>query len=128
MESYYFCLEKAVPGKMMEQIIDLIAGESFNEFRQDLAVAFEEAFMNVCRHAYKKDGPIIVRLEISKKKIAAYLCDCGKKFNPIKSPMLPLYEEGREGGHGIRIMRAYCNMSYMRIFGFNILKLWGKVS
>lgn len=116
------------PDVGMEDIIDKVIGDEFNEGRQQLAIAFEEAFMNICKHAYEKDrGPAMVVVNIDDKNIVISLCDCGPGYDPVHAPV-PDITEGQIGGHGLRLMHAYANMEYKRAGNYNILVLSNKAS
>ncbi len=128
-KTYCFAMNSAAPGKEMDLMNDFIIGDSHTEERHEFAIACEEAFMNICDHAYEPDrpGPVMVVVRKEVKKITAVFMDCGAPYNPLKEA-LPVFYKERVGGQGLRIMRSYSKMKYTRLYGINILKLERKVS
>ena len=127
-KTYYFAMNSAAPGKEMDLMNDFIVGSGRIEERRELAIACEEAFMNICDHAYEpnKPGPVMVIVRKGPRKISAVFIDCGAFYNPLKGA-LPVFYKERVGGQGLRIMRAYSRMKYIRLHGINILKLERKM-
>ena len=119
-----FVFKRTVPCIKMQMVVDFISGKERNIARYEAGVAFEEAFMNVYMHAYegKKKGPLVVTVDINDEKVVCTLDYLGKKFDPSKAP-IPEITENMVGGHGLRLMRAYSNVSYKRMYGHNLLKL-----
>lgn len=120
---FTFVMSKATPGKEMDEMGDFIRGENPSREEYEMSVACEEAYMNICMHAYGEGkGPCLVRVFKGKQKITVVFVDCGKRYNPSKGA-LPVFDKERVGGHGLRIMREYSKMVYLRMWGINLLKL-----
>lgn len=120
-------IPKAEAGWFMEQVVDLIRGEDFDEKRMEMAIAFEEAFMNVATHAYPEgEGPVAITLNIDNDKIVVVLDDCGIPYDPTIVEVPDMTDEFQVGGHGIRLMQNYCNLEYIRAFDHNLLRLTSK--
>lgn len=110
-------------GTEMENCIDFIMEGDWTEAKQEMAIAFEEAFVNVCNYAYpNKDGSVEVSIEKDEEKILVSIWDLGIPYNPVTVPLKDIVED-QIGGHGIRLMREYCEMSYERVDGKNHLTM-----
>ncbi len=95
-----------------------------------MALALEEAVMNVISHAFADLPPphlIRVRLDITAESLTAEVIDNGHPFDPTAAPSpdlsLPL-ERRHPGGLGIHLMRTMMDrMQYLRRDGNNLLRL-----
>jgi anti-sigma regulatory factor (Ser/Thr protein kinase) len=82
-----------------------------DERRGVVALVVEEAFVNVCRHAYRgrAEGAVTVRLRGHLGELAVELRDTGPAFDPIQEAPKPkldaTIEERRPGGLGVELMR-----------------------
>ena len=120
MEVY---LHPAMIGDEMENFIDYILDGEWSEEKQMMAVAFEEAFVNVCNYAYpEKNGYIKVLIQKHEDYIQADIWDEGMPYDPTTVPLKEI-EELQIGGHGLRLMREYCTLRYERVEGTNHLTL-----
>lgn len=121
-KKYY--IEKAKINKDMEEIIDYILGNPPTSFTMEMAVAFEEAYVNIASYAYENNtGPIFIEIIKTPQKIQIILKDEGISYDPTKKELLPMTDEFQIGGHGIRLMRNNSHVSYERKDNFNILTL-----
>ena len=110
-------------GNEMENCIDFIMEGDWTEAKQEMAIAFEEAFVNVCNYAYpNKDGSVEVSIEKDENKITVSIWDSGIPYDPVTVPLKDIVED-QIGGHGIRLMREYCDMAYERVDGKNHLTM-----
>ena len=102
-------------GNEMSQCVDYILDGNWSEAKQEAAIALEEAFVNVCLYAYTEDevGTIKIRIEQNEEQIIMDIWDKGKEYDPSTAPLKEI-EDGQIGGHGIRLMRAYCKLIYKR--------------
>jgi anti-sigma regulatory factor (Ser/Thr protein kinase) len=94
----------------------------------DLVV--EEAFVNLCRHAYRgrDDGVVGVLITGRNRELTVELRDTGPAFNPIEQaprPDLTLgVEERTPGGLGVELMRRMTDeLRYRRDDGENVLAM-----
>jgi anti-sigma regulatory factor (Ser/Thr protein kinase) len=95
-----------------------------------MALALEEAVMNVITHAFAGVALphlITIRLEINAELLVAEIVDNGRPFDPTTAPdpdlSLPL-EQRHPGGLGIHLMRGMMDgLRYRRSNGRNILRL-----
>jgi serine/threonine-protein kinase RsbW len=94
----------------------------------DLVV--EEAFVNLCRHAYRgtNDGEVGVVITGCDGEMTVELTDSGPAFNPIEQaprPDLTLGVEARKpGGLGVELMRRMTDeLRYHRADGHNVLAM-----
>jgi anti-sigma regulatory factor (Ser/Thr protein kinase) len=94
----------------------------------DLVV--EEAFVNLCRHAYhgREDGMVGVLITGATGELVVELRDSGPAFNPIAEaprPDLTLGVEARKpGGLGVELMRRMTDeLRYQRTDGRNVLAM-----
>lgn len=107
-------INPAKVGDEMNKCVDYILDGNWSEEKQEAAIALEEAFVNICVHAYKdKAGIIKIRIDKSDEQIVMELWDTGKEYDPATAPLKEI-EEGQIGGHGIRLMRTYCDLFYSR--------------
>jgi anti-sigma regulatory factor (Ser/Thr protein kinase) len=100
------------------------------ERRGIVALVVEEAFVNLCRHAYRgrADGAVKVWLSGSVGELAVELRDTGAAFNPIEQAPKPRLdasiEERRPGGLGVELMRRMTDaLRYCRDDSENVLTL-----
>lgn len=111
-------------GKEMETCVSYILDGDWSEKKQEIAIALEEAFVNVCSYAYPDGyrGSIFVHIEKDQSEIRIDVWDEGIPYNPIEAP-LKTPNESQIGGHGIRLMKAYSELFYERIANRNHLVL-----
>lgn len=77
-----------------------------NETRDCLALAVNEAFSNIIKHAYGEDGEMILEIWLSGKSIIAVAKDKGCGFDHRSMATLPLAPgEPIESGYGILLMK-----------------------
>jgi anti-sigma regulatory factor (Ser/Thr protein kinase) len=85
-------------------------------------VALEEAVMNIVMHGF--DAPegqeILVRLSAGP---ALTVEDAGREFNPVTAPEKKAPPEDEPGGLGLKLLRHYCQLTYRRAGGRNILTM-----
>jgi anti-sigma regulatory factor (Ser/Thr protein kinase) len=101
-----------------------------NDLAFKMALAIEEAVMNVISHAFTDRAPpymVKIRLDITPKLFAAEVIDNGRPFDPTAAPdpdlSLPL-EQRDPGGLGIHLMREMTDrLLYRRSNGHNVLRL-----
>lgn len=119
-----FELNPAKIGIEMENCIDFILEGEWSEEKQMMAIAFEEAYVNVCKYAYEGREQSYLRVSIRKydDHIEADLWDEGMPYNPISVPLGEIVE-GQIGGHGLRLMREYCELQYERVGNLNHLQM-----
>lgn len=129
METYEFEMERAKIGKEMSACVDFILSDenaSCNmpfEERQMAAVAFEEAFVNICSYAYGEgDGYVRVFIKKDGRSISVHLFDMGIPFD-IANVEIKEAEPDQIGGHGIRLIREYTSVFYESIGGMNHLSM-----
>ena len=121
-KSYY--IDPIKINKNMEDIIDYILGEDPSSFTMEMAVAFEEAYVNVANYAYgKESGPIFIEITKEPNKIKIILKDQGFSYDPTKKELKEMTDEFQIGGHGIRLMRNNSQVAYKRKDNCNILTL-----
>lgn len=115
-------------GNEMSQCVDYILDGNWSEAKQEAAIALEEAFVNVCLYAYPEDedGIIKIQIEQNEEQIVMDIWDKGKEYDPSIAPLKEI-EEGQVGGHGIRLMRTYCELSYKREGEMNHLTMIKKL-
>lgn len=113
-------------------LIDDAAGRCSlpDDRRGIVALVVEEAFVNLCRHAYRgrADGVVRVRLFGSGGRLAVELRDSGPAFNPIEQAPRPKLdaslEERRPGGLGVELMRRMTDeLHYKRDEAENVLTM-----
>jgi serine/threonine-protein kinase RsbW len=95
-----------------------------------VALVVEEAFVNLCRHAYRgrDDGVVGVRLSAREGELAVELRDSGPPFNPIEQAPKPKLdaslEERRPGGLGVELIRRMTDeLRYQRDDSENVLTM-----
>lgn len=95
-----------------------------------VALVVEEAFVNLCRHAYRgrDNGVVALRFFGDDGELAVELRDTGPPFNPIDQAPRPKLdaslEERRPGGLGVELMRRMTNeLRYRREGDENVLTL-----
>ena len=100
------------------------------ERRGIVALVVEEAFVNLCRHAYRgrDDGAVGVRLSGAEGELTVELRDSGPAFDPIEQAPRPnldaSVEERRPGGLGVELMRRMTDeLQYQRIGAENVLTM-----
>ena len=100
------------------------------ERRGAVALVVEEAFVNLCRHAYRgrADGAVSVRLSGTEGELTVELRDSGPAFDPIEQAPRPrldaTLEERRPGGLGVELMRRMTDeLRYQRVGGENVLTM-----
>jgi serine/threonine-protein kinase RsbW len=101
-----------------------------DERRGGVHLVVEEAFVNLCRHAYhgRADGEVGVTISARTGELEVELSDSGPAFNPIDEaprPDLTLGVEARKpGGLGVELMRRMTDdLRYRRDDGLNVLTL-----
>ena len=116
----------------MFDLLDAAAAEvSLPEDRRGVvALVVEEAFVNLCRHAYRdhSGGEVGVRLLGRNGELAVELRDSGPAFNPIEQAPKPkldaTLEERRPGGLGVELMRRMTDeLHYVREGSENVLTM-----
>jgi len=116
----------------MFDLLDSAAGDLAlpDERRGIVALVVEEAFVNLCRHAYKgrDDGTVRVRLSGVAGQLAVELRDSGPAFDPIAQAPRPRLdasvEERRPGGLGVELMRRMTDeLRYRRDGDENVLTM-----
>ena len=101
-----------------------------SDFAFKMALALEEAVVNVINHAFSGTAaphPITVRINITEESFAAEVIDDGVAFDPTAAPdpdlSLPL-EQRDPGGLGIYLIRQLTDrLQYRRSRGRNMLRL-----
>jgi anti-sigma regulatory factor (Ser/Thr protein kinase) len=85
-------------------------------------VALEEAVMNVVMHGFDSpDGQeILVRLSAGPTLSVE---DAGRAFDPATAPLKKPPAEDEPGGLGLKLLRHYCQLTYRRAGGRNILTM-----
>lgn len=107
------------------------SGLSFKAINQ-MKIAAEEIFVNICNYAYDKDGGEI-EISIYDQDSCFYICfsDSGKEYDPLskEDPDITLSAEERNiGGLGIYMAKKLSDgISYERKDGKNILILEKKI-
>ncbi len=96
----------------------------------NVELAFNEAFTNVSRHAYKsnKKGPVRIEIFIRHNHLEIRLEDYGESFNP-DTIAEPDFQNLGEGGLGIWFMRHFMDewIYKSETGGKNILRLIKKI-
>lgn len=115
-------------GEMMEEISDTIVSTVPEELQMNVALIFEEAYVNVAVHGYAKKADNVKPLRILWDKVGddykMTFIDEGIYFDPTT------YDIGKPkgdqvGGHGIRLMRELSKkMAYHKEGTENILEIW----
>lgn len=115
-------------GEMMEEISDTIVSTVPEELQMNVALIFEEAYVNVAVHGYAKKTDNVKPLRILWDKdgdnYKMTFIDEGIYFDPTT------YDIGEPkgdqvGGHGIRLMRELSKkMTYHKEGTENILEIW----
>lgn len=100
--------------------------------KHQLALAFEEAFVNVAHYAYPDgDGDVELTLEEADGVAAVTIADHGRPYDPSTKPDpdVTLDAEHRDiGGLGIYMVKKLCdNVSYRYAEGKNILRMEKKI-
>ena len=100
-----------------------------------VALVVEEAFVNLCRHAYRgrTGGVVAIRISGSAGELAVELRDSGPAFDPIAEAPRPrldaAVDERRPGGLGVELMRRLTDeLRYRREGEENVLTMifrWG---
>ncbi len=94
-----------------------------------LSIAVEEAFVNICRHAYPDgSGEIVLICRTEERIFEVELKDKGIAFDPLSVPPARMQEgdimDRPVGGLGVPLMRRFCDaVEYRREAGWNILRL-----
>ena len=133
MASHELCVEPQV--SEIPRLIDWVeaccgADGLADDLTFKIALALEEAVMNVITHAFAGLPPphlIRVRLDIAAESFTAEVIDNGHPFDPTVAPdpdlSLPL-EQRNPGGLGIHLMRSIMDrIHYRRSDGNNLLRL-----
>ena len=115
-------------GEMMEEISDTIVSTVPEELQMNVALIFEEAYVNVAVHGYAKKADNVKPLRILWDKVGddykMTFIDEGIYFDPTT------YDIGEPkgdqvGGHGIRLTRELSKkMAYHKEGTENILEIW----
>jgi anti-sigma regulatory factor (Ser/Thr protein kinase) len=120
----------------LARVFDLLDGAAEtlllpDERRGVVALVVEEAFVNLCRHAYRgrADGAVTVRLSGHVGELAVELRDTGPAFDPIQEAPKPKLdasiEERRPGGLGVELMRRMTDeLRYRRDGDENVLTMF----
>jgi serine/threonine-protein kinase RsbW len=114
-EARYECVLPARVEKLAE-LFDLVAAAATDlalpeDRRGAVDLVVEEAYVNLCRHAYRgrDDGSVGVLITGTDGELTIELRDSGPAFNPIAEaprPDLTLGVEARKpGGLGVELMR-----------------------
>lgn len=119
----------------IDGFIEYILEGEWSEEKQEMAIAFEEAFVNICHYAYpNNNGGVRVSIEKNTNSIQVNLWDEGIPYDPTKEPLKKVenhndfsFQELQIGGHGVRLMREYCELSYERVEGKNHLTMFKKL-
>jgi len=134
MARHELSLEPDVAGipRLLDWIEQACTGEGLaREFIFKVALAVEEAVVNVINHAFDGMPPphlVEVHLDISPARLVAEIIDNGHAFDPSAEPDpdhldLPL-EERDPGGLGIHLMRGMMDsVEYRRVESRNRLRL-----
>ena len=102
---------------------------------QQIRLAVEEIFVNICSYAYEEGtgkARISCRIIGESSKVALQFTDSGTPFNPLECS--PADTSGvqfleREGGFGIHLVRKFMDaVSYEYKDGRNIMKIEKKLS
>jgi anti-sigma regulatory factor (Ser/Thr protein kinase) len=133
MASHELCVESQV--SEIPRLVDWVKACCGAEGLADdtsfkIALALEEAVMNVISHAFAGLPPphlIRVRLDIAAERLTAEVIDNGRPFDPTAAPSpdlsLPL-DRRHPGGLGIHLMRTMMDrVQYRRSDGNNLLRL-----
>jgi anti-sigma regulatory factor (Ser/Thr protein kinase) len=94
-----------------------------------LEIAFEEALVNVCTHAYPppSSGSVRIRADATPAAFAVEIEDEGVPFNPLlaaEANVTAQLEERRIGGLGIHFLKRFTDdAAYRRTDGANVLTL-----
>jgi len=95
---------------------------------QQLALAVEEAFTNVCRHAYGGGGgDVLVRAGVDGEAFVVELSDWGPAFDPLSRPepdTRAALADRTPGGLGILLIRRLMDaVEYERSTDANVLRM-----
>lgn len=94
-------------GALIQQVCSrLQPGDRGQSLGFQVVSAFNEAFNNVCRHAYEDPGEIEILLEIRGLELVIELRDEGRIFD-FNSVEMPDLMEMPESGLGIFIIRSF---------------------
>ncbi|MBM3299326.1 MAG: ATP-binding protein [Deltaproteobacteria bacterium] len=97
-----------------------------DELVNNLELAFDEAFTNIHRHAYRcnERGLVNIQIRIDSSKLEFRFEDRGECFDPLTVPD-PDLSEPREGGLGVWLMRQVMDefIYYSQADGKNVLRL-----
>ncbi len=129
--------ERVLPARVerLAELFDLVgvaAGEVAlpDDRRGVVDLVVEEAFVNLCRHAYRgrADGTVGVLVTGAAGELVVELRDSGPPFNPVHEaprPDLTLGVEARKpGGLGVELMRRMTDeLRYCRVDGENVLAM-----
>ena len=109
----------------IHQISDIIIQDISKERKNDVALIFEEAYVNIVKYSYPSSQKKPLRIKwIGDPIYKMTFIDDGIAFDPtVYNVGIP--DGSQIGGHGIRLMRSLSKkMSYQRIAGKNILEIW----
>lgn len=80
--------------------------DNAHQVLNDIELAFNEAFTNIQRHAYKtrEDGPVSIEIKIYSRKLELTFVDRGQSFDPasLKEPDL---DRPSDSGLGVWLIR-----------------------
>ena len=131
------CIERVLPAQIerLTELFGLVGAIAASvdlpeERRGVVDLVVEEAFVNLCRHAYegRDDGKVGVAITGRSGELQVELRDSGPAFNPIEEaprPDLTLGVEARKpGGLGVELMRRMTNeLRYRRDAEQNVLAM-----
>ena len=130
-------IERVVPANVerLAELFDLVDAAADgtglpDERRGIVDLVVEEAFVNLCRHAYRgrDDGKVGVTIIGRAGELEVELRDSGPAFNPIQEAPRPDLTAGVEarkpGGLGVELMRRMTDeLRYQRTDGRNVLAM-----
>jgi serine/threonine-protein kinase RsbW len=130
-------IERVVPAhvEQLAELFDLVGAVAAevalpDDRRGVVDLVVEEAFVILCRHAYRgrDDGAVAVLITGRAGELEVELRDSGPEYNPVEQaprPDLTLGVEARKpGGLGVELMRRMTDeLRYRRDGGENVLAM-----